>query len=774
MLKEQLGQVFRILEKKPRWVILLLLALTAVSLLGLSNFRFDASSETLILESDKSYQEYSKLGDVFDSSDFVIMSVKGKRDIFDNSELKKLQTLARNLEALPGVKSVVSILDAPIFEQPKLPLIKSAENDKYLLVDDVNLASAKLELTKSPIFKELVINKTGDLNAIQINLNETQDYSNVIQAIREVMAEETAFELLLAGPGMIVVDTINYIKGDVLIFGTLTILVFLLFLFLIFRSLWPVFIILFNATFVMLVSIGLLGLLDWPVSIVSSNFLALLLITSIAISIHILIRIQEDAKKKITISQALSNIVIPCFYTALTTIVGFASLVLSEIKPVIDFGKMMSLGVLLNFSISFLLIPVLLKLKNVTFKEQRLPTLHFFNYGYLFFKPIMKNGGTLFLLLLLPLMFYLSSQLKVENKFIDYFQKDTEIYKGLDLIDRELGGTTPLEIVLTLPEQQDDIDELDFFYSEDSDTAKYWWKKDRIDTLKSIQGRLETTYGIGKVLSLLNGIELAERLNDGPLGDLELAFIRNALLDSDDAQILLSGFLDDSEQRLRITARIIDSTPDLNRNELIIQIENMLTAELANTDIQYQVSGLGVLYNNLLQSLFSSQIRSLAFVLGVVFITLLILFRSIFTSLAVLMVPVCSVGVILSIMSALNIPLDIMTITIAAISVGMSVDYGIHFAWRLKEEMKSNNLKKFDAQLLGKTVQYSSFEKETFLTTGKAIIITGATIIVGFFVFLFSNFNPTILFGIFSATAIFVSVVVTFTFLPNAMMLKSK
>ena len=754
MFKKLVSNYFNSIKDRKFFYSAIILLAIFCSSLGINNFRFDASSETLILDNDVDYQIYEQTNDDFGSSDFLILAIQSSNEIFTLDNLQNLQNLRDNIQVIEGVDSVVSVFDAPILEQPKLSLIKSASNDKYLLEDELNLSLAKQELINSPIFSELVISKDGKTLAFQINLDGKDNYDQTVIDIRSEIETFKNFNINLAGPSMIVFDTINFIKNDVITFGTITILVFFIFLYLIFRDFWPVTIILLNALIVMFISIGVMGLMDWPISIVSSNFLALLLITSIAISIHILAKVQTDVDKNISTSKSLSDIFMPCLFTALTTIVGFASLILSDIKPVIDFGKMMSVGVLLNLLSSFLFIPLALELKNIKSITQKNIADFVYNNGYVQSKGFIKKAWIPFLLIFIPLIIYLPTNLKVENKFIDYFNKETEIYKGMETIDKNLGGTTPFDIILSLPEAIEEVDEEDLFFSENSETAKYWWKKDNMDKLQKVQNEVSKIDELGKVLSIANGIELAQNLNNNqPLGDLELAFVRNSLLDSERAQKVLETFIDETEKSTKIFARTIDSSPNLNRNELINSIDKILQKNFEGTEIDYQITGLGVLYNNLLQSLFSSQIKTLSFVLVSIFLMVSLLFRSLLVGFSVMFIPSISVGVVMSSMSILNIPLDIMTITIASICVGMSVDYAIHFAWRY---LKEND------------------EKKTLLSAGRAILITGSTIIMGFLVFLFSNFNPTILFGVFSGIAIFFAMFLSIYLLPRILDLQSK
>ena len=731
--------------------LFVLVTLSVILFSWIDKFRFDASSETLVLEDDLSYELYEEMNDRFSSSEFLVVALIDQ-DIFSNQGLINLRKLEAKLEDVINVSNVISILDAPLFEQPKLSLVKSATNDKYLLVDDLNLISAKQELIESPLFNQLIINNLGTAVAMQINLDDAEDYDITVKQIRDILKEDKNFESYLAGPAMIVSDTIAYIKNDVLTFGFLTFVMFFVLLIVFFRDFWSAFVIMSNASLVIYITICLLGYFDWPISIVSSNFLTLLFISSVAVSVHMIVKLKEGKTKKFSYEESLAKIFIPCLYTALTTMVGFLSLILSNIQPVIDFGKMMAVGVIINLLISFVFIPALIGLRGIAESAEFSLSKIYYKYLYLNTKNLFKNFGVPLIFLFLPIFIYLSFGLKVENKFIDYFDESTEIHQGMKFIDEELGGTTPIDIVFTLPEEEIFIDEDDLFFSEGSETSQYWWRQKNMRLLKNIQSDLNQFPELGKDLSIVNGVLLAEKLNDfNEMGDLELAFVKNSLLTNDKAKDVLNSYISPDDRSARITFRIIDSYKDINRNDLLMKIDSYLANKLKDSNVEYQLSGLGVLYNNLLQSLFGSQITSLTFVFGAIFLMLLILFRSLLTSLIVIFVPLVAVGFVFSFMSLFSIPLDIMTITIASISVGMSVDYAIHIAWRFREEQK---------------ISRSSAEINTINSSGQAVLITAMTVIVGFLVFIFSNFNPTVLFGLLSAVAIFVSAALALRLIP--------
>tara|TARA_E500000331_G_scaffold123286_1_gene120815 strand:+ start:19917 stop:22220 length:2304 start_codon:yes stop_codon:yes gene_type:complete len=767
MWKTKLSIFFNFLYNFRRLSLLSILLVVALLSFGIKNFKFDASSDTLVLENDTLFEQYEQTNEKFGESEFLVVAVDNEGSEFNYKFLEKISNLQEKLGALPEVTNALSILDAPLLQQPRVPLLKTDNNIKYFLKDDLNLSSSLDELINSPIFSNLIVNDAGNVFAIQLNLDEEYEFGAAVKRIRSTINDWDGVAYL-AGPAMIVEDTINYIKSDVVIFGFVTFIIFSFLLFLFLKDFWATSVVMINSSLVLSSSMGLLGIFDWPISIVSSNFLALLLITSIAVSVHIIVKLQSVKNTRTNHIDAISEIIIPCLYTALTTIVGFGALMFSGIKPVIDFGKMMMIGVAVNFIISFVFIPTCIFFRPfVLARGDRLENFLF--QFYLKTKSLLPTNPLTLILLALPIFLYLSTNLKVENKFIDYFQKDTEIYKGMSLIDGELGGTSPIDITLTIPEEGSDFDEYDLFFSEGSSVPEYWWKKDNMDVLKSIQENLNKLDGVGKVLSIANGIQLAEELNNyNELGDLELIFIKNTLLDSETASELIDSYITSDDREVRIGLRVKDSTDNLSREKLIKNIYKIVDEETANSNYSYQISGLGILYNNLLQSLFSSQIKSLIFVFGAIFFMLLMLFRNILRSFFILLIPAFSVSAILSIMSIMAIPLDIMTITIASISVGMSVDYSIHFAWRYIKEKMKNQKKNATSEA------FSLSEKNTFELTGKAIFITGFTIILGFLILILSNFNPTILFGILSALAILISMKMTFIVMPRMLDLTIK
>jgi predicted RND superfamily exporter protein len=354
--------------------------------------------------------------------------------------------------------------------------------------------------------------------------------------------------------------------------------------------------------------------------------------------------------------------------------------------------------------------------------------------------------------------------LKVENKFIDYFKKNTEIYQGMSELDEKLGGTATLDIVIYEPDNYladddgisnefDDLFDEDIFEDDNSESSGYWWNIYNLKRLEEIHDYLDDNENIGKVLSVSSGIKLARKINDNnELNDLELALLRS-VLPEDIKDTILNSYISNDDSIVRISTRVYESSESLNRDLLLKKINSDLQQRFGISSDKYKITGLAVLYNNMLQSLFSSMLNSIIIVYTVIALMLLILFRSVKIMLAGLL-PNILIGLgVLGTMGLLKIPLDIMTITVASISVGIAVDNTIHYLYKFKSEYELNN--DFNEAMIG-----------SHSTIGRAIFYTASTISLGFLIFSFSNFIPTIYFGIFTALAMFFAFLVSLTLLP--------
>ena len=796
---------------KTFFVIFLAALIFSISNLG--NFKLDASSDSLVLESDDDLKYYREVNSDYSSSDFLIVIFDPYEDLFSKKTISQVREMVTVFENIEGVESVLSYLDAPLLFSPKMSMSELVDNLRTLEDEGADKDLAREEFKNSPLYTELLTDKDASYTAMQLILASNDKYDQAInkryeildlmnsdkyspaihdpalEAINEeikLMNAKASIErdnlivdtrnamnefrdggdIYLGGTAMIASDMIGFIKSDLQYFALGVLIMFVVTLSIIFKKLRWVAMPLVSSALIALFVIGFLGWMDWRVTVVSSNFISLLLIISISLTIHLIVRYQElfethsSATKQELVAMTLTQMLKPCFYTALTTIIAFASLGVSEIKPVIDFGKMMVAGIFFAFLFSFILFPIFMLL----FASDKGRESRDFSKGVtVIFSSITDKLGnyiTLIAIALFSISIYGINQLTVENRFIDYFKPSTEIYKGMDLLDTKLGGTAPLDIVINAPRDWNDsleVDESfddDFGFEDEGSQDGYWWNTISLERLENIHDYIDSLPEIGKVLSVASGIKVARELKDGePLSELDLALVKN-MLPEDIKENLLSSYISEDENQVRISARVIESAEGLNRNELLNEISNNLQNEFSLEQDQFRLTGLAVLYNNMLQSLFDSQIGTIVIVFTIIFLMFLILFRSLYLSIIGIIPNLLAASVVLGTMGLFSIPLDIMTITVAAISVGMAVDNTIHYIHRFKKEFAISG-------------NYKNSMHNSHRTIGRAMFYTSLTIILGFLVFATSNFNPSVYFGFFVSLAMVMALLGALTLLPQ-------
>jgi len=800
---------------KPLIILALVFLTIFISFKGISNFKLDASSDALVLEGDLALKKYRENEEEFGDSSFLIVTYEPNNELFTKEALSTLEEIEQKLSSIDGVDSVLSLLDAPIFFQPKVSLTKVSDNLKDLTTEGIDLELAKDEIINNPIYKDLIISADGSITAMQVvlrandeydllinkryeildslsakepitkevrlslikelqsinqrisslNDNESKFNSNLVQEIRNILGfYKNEATLYLGGPAMITSDMMDYIKSDLIVFGSAVALVFAFMLYLFFGNIWFVILPILNAFFTTFVTAGFLGFMDWKISVVSSNFIALLLILTISLTVHVLVKINELKKEssdyKNSLIDSVNQMFLPCFFAAITTAVAFLSLLLGDLKPVIEFGKMMAFGISIAFIFTFSFLPSAISLLKESQSKDYL-SLHKITNKIL---SLAKNNSLSIYLVFAStfcILIFGTTKLIVENRFIDYFDEETEIHQGMLEIDKNLGGTATLDIIIREPFEEisedliaDDFFDDGLFDDDDSNASGYWWNVYSLAELENIHDYLESLPEIGKVLSVSSGIKLARMINDGKdLNDLELALLRS-VLPEDIRETLLYSYINSDDSIVRISTRVNESAENLNRKDLLEKISYDLQTKFNLSEERFEMTGLAVLYNNMLQSLFQSQIGSLTLVFSVIALMLLLIFKS-FKIMVIGLIPnIFVASSVIGTLGLLRIPLDIMTITVAAISVGMAVDNTIHYIYRYKKEMKAT-----------KSVEQALLNAHT--TTGRAIFYTAATIATGFSILSLSNFFPTQLFGIFTALAMLVAFISSLSLLPN-------
>ena len=784
----------------------------AFSLYQSKNFNLDASSDALLLEGDPDLKYLREVNNTYGSKDFLVLTYAPISSFTEKETILNLQLLKSKIEKLTWVDSVITVIDVPLLKSTDEGLMERLKNYKTLAYPEIDRQRGFEEILNSPIYKDYVISEDGKTSGIVVYLKkderlaeyikikdkyfeqsneiglskeekvnykkfikEYEEYKNLynlrnhqnINEIRDVISRygENA-KIHLGGIPMIADDMMSYIKSDIIVFGIGVFIFIVLTLWFIFRNLkWVIMPLLGCATSV-IIMIGLLGLLGWKVTVISSNFIALMLILNMAMNIHLTVRFLQLKKefssftKNEAVFEASKKMLLPILYTVLTTICAFLSLVLSGIKPIIDFGWMMTLGLIVSFLVTFLLLPSLISLlaseNELGLKDTEKSFITSFLGSFAKNNKILIFGLTFLIIIFSTIGI---TKLKVENSFINYFDKETEIYKGMKKIDEDLGGTTPLNIIVKFPANEKKIkkddDEFDEWENENNeeDKSKYWFTRDKMDKIIKVHDYLDSLPAIGKVLSFGSILRVAEDLNNKELQSLEIAVLYSKIPEEIKKEIV-SPYISVEKDEARISIRIKDSLKDLKRNDLINQINSELNSKVGLEKDEYKLTGVLILFNNLLQSLFKSQILTLGFVILGIFLMFFVLFRNTTLSLIGIVPNFLAAFFILGIIGMLGIPLDMMTITIAAITIGIAVDNSIHYIYRFREEFK-------------KIKNYNKTLDRCHSTVGIAILNTSITIVFGFSILVLSNFIPTIYFGVFTGIAMLLAMISVLTLLPK-------
>lgn len=778
----------------------------------------DASSDTLLLENDKDLSFTREISKQFITKDFLVVTYTTNDNLLSDSNLQNIRYLSKKLLEVQNIESIINITNVPLLESPVLPVTDLMVKVPTLSDEGIDKKLVKKELLNSPIYKENLVSKDFKTTALLLNLKYDTKYfellakkSKFVKLSKEKNLDEEeklAYELVqkdfkeyrdlqrkinhenitkirnilqqfeqqhkvklhLGGVSMITDDMVEFVKDDLATFGLIIVILVIVVLYILFKEIkWVILPIVISVSSIIVTS-GLFALFSWEITVISSNFIALQLIMNISIVVHLIVKFKELEQKydeynyKQIIVQTVCSMAKPSIFVVLTTIAGFSSLVYSGILPVITFGWMMSLGIVISLIMTFLLFPLILFFipKKVLVSKARNSKPF-----TIFLSEIALNYRIFIFVITVGLIFFSLSgalKLRVENSFIDYFKSSTQIYQGMSLIDKKLGGTTPLDIIITFKEDSDEVMEIslgedkvldefsDEFEQTENDKIKYWFTQSKMQRIKEIHEYLEKQDGIGKVLSLHTLGLIGKKLNNGQnLDSLSLSLMYQEL-PQEYRNIVLTPYVNIEYNRVRISARVIDSKEGLQRNLLLQKIDTDLKRMLNLKYEQYQIANLLVIYNNMLQSLFDSQIKTIGVVIGIIFLMFLMLFKDLKIAILAIIANTVPVSVIFGIMGWFNIPLDMMTITIAAISIGIAVDNTIHYIHRFLLERKVND--------------YIHSIYNAHKSIGKAMFYTSLIIMIGFSILVLSNFIPTIYFGILTMVAMFMAIVADLLLLP--------
>jgi hypothetical protein len=755
------------------------------------HFEIDASAETLLTKNNELYIQTRVMDERFSPQEFLLIGYKPKNHpVLSEKTFNDLRALSAELEELDRVESVRSIINVPFFLLMDNGLSSGQDASEWTL-EKKNFSITELQeaLLNHPIYEELLINREQTATAIQVLFKTDKELADIqtqitrlqenmlhgrlsdkdeetieklqalaepiqeqldnirideIQEIRQLISTyEDDAEIYLGGVHVLGFQLIQIIKNDLIVFGGLIAGIICLIIFLLFRKPRWVAITIICCACSVLATMGLLGILGIKTTVISSSFVALQLILTLAIVIHLIVQYREyssahpDWNQLELVRQTFLRKVKPCLYAGITTAIGFASLLFTDIQPVISFGWMMIIAMLFSLGVSLILFPALLAI----LPREPAATHPRLIHGILkIITPVVQKRGTIILVSSALILVSAGTglfRLDVENSFLNYFRDSTQVYKELSFIDRELGGSTPLDLIYTIPDAQKDKNLI--------------LTADTVQQLQRIQAALSQYEAVGKQLSIVNFTELAKKINDNkPLTEYELTVIYKTI-ENTLRKDLLGSFLSPEHSQIRISIRIQDTTENLDRTKLIADIKQDMQ-ELGIPEEQYVLTSLFVLYQDILQRLFRSQLISFGFVYITLTLTFFAIFRSIRIALIGIAANIFSVLVVLGVMGWLKIPLDLMTITIASIAMGIAVDDAIHYIQRYLEEIEE--------------VPSDEAIANTHFSVGYAMIYTSLIIIIGFSLLAFSDFMPSVLFGLLTGLAMAIALLANLLMLP--------
>jgi predicted RND superfamily exporter protein len=813
MIERIVARYYRVVLHMPLAVLVAVAALLAVAVHQAQYFELDASSESLLLEDDENLETFRTIRAKYGSSDMVFVTFTPPGDLFADATLERIDDLRSDLESLDNVASVITLLDVPLLRAPGVSFDTLGEGIPTLRDPGISREQAREELRNSPLYRDLILSDDADTTMLIVSFESDKEYKQLLDRSRELKdrrhdagldaagraelervqqridtrGDELQVQLErdikriraildqyrdptrihLGGVPMIAVDMIEFVRSDIRTFGIGVGLFILLLLAATFRRLRWVLVPSAICASTVVAMVGWIGFAGWPVTVVSSNFISLVLIVTLSLIVHMIVRYRElhahdpEADQRSLLRGTIDSKFQPSFFTSLTTSISFGSLMFADIRPVIDFGLMMTCSVVLGFVLTFVLFPSLLApLASRTPQRLARDYLGRFNVGL----ARLVRRQQLFTVGLFALLFLLgvagALRLTVENRFIDYFHEDTEIYQGMALIDQKLGGTTPLDVVLDAPKwfREEYQAEREFqeelgLSSAPSPVDGYWYNADNLERITEMQDYLEGLDATGKILSIGTVWEVVKHLNEGePLEPYELGILYKRLPQDLKAQFLDSYMTPDGME-VRFDIRVIDSLPGLERNELLERIRTELPQRFDIEPEQLTLSGMLVLYNDVLQSLFRSQVVTLA----IVFVAIMLMFGALYRSVRMALIgpipTVIAASLVLGIMGWIGLPLDIMTMTIAAIVIGIGVDDTIHYVDRYQHEIEAGNDDAHAAETAHGEV-------------GRAMVYTTVIITLGFSILTLSNFMPSVYFGLLTGLAMILALVSNLALLP--------
>ena len=772
----------RTLLQRGWWVLLLgFLAAAGAAAVFLPRFGVEAGTNVLLNQDDPDLAYYNITRADWAYDEYAIVCVR-RDEWFSAEGVDVLKALDAELKTAPRVTRVVSILNVPLLRnkasafgfpvptflpQPGVKLDKAKDDllshtqalgnlvstdgkDLNLLVYlDVPPELVKLDPEWSRAQGRKDVARLRELEApYKAALAELKVRRDaMIAGVRRLTAAWGAPKLAqppyLSGLPIITVNLVEHTQSDLRTFGIASFAAFVLAFAVVYRRFrWTAGPILACLLPVILI-LGAMAAMDEKVTVITSNMPVLLFTLMLPYTVYLVERYRErrglfpGETQVEAVSTSAREIWTPCLYSATTTMAGFASLITSGILPMRTFGIMMTVGLAVGLGCVFLFLPALnARLRPLPGPAgSTSPEPRGVVKGLAF--AVLRAPGlvVLFSAVLLGVSVWGATKLNAETKFIDYFWPSSEVYRGLDFIDNRMGGTTPLEVNLT------------------SKAPGYFKTSDGLQAIAAVETYFAGVKETGNVRSFKSLVDEVRKAL--PKAKEEKVVETVATLAKD----LTREFCNADFTVSRVLVRFKETAPTLHRNNILRGLREHLAAQAALKDVEVRPTGIFLLYANMLNSLIDSQRETFLWVVGAIFAMLVVLFRSVVLSIVVLIPQVLPVFVCLGTMGWTGIPLDLVTVMIGSVAMGVGIDAAIQYAVRYRIELAAAGGDPRTAIL------------RSHATIGRAIWIATSIVVAGFVILSLSKFVPSVYFGLFTALAMLMGQFAALTLLPALFLL---
>lgn len=766
--------MFRTLLDRGWLAIVLVFAAATVALgLFLPRLGVDASTSMLLDEKDEDLAYYNASRRLWTNDDEFAIFCCRKGDWFTPEGVKRLREIEADLGAVRHADRVQSLLSIPLLRSSPMGMMVRPKLDGK----GVDLAKAREELTQhavaggtlvstdaqDTVFLVYLASPPGyaDLDAERAAARSAGDAARIaavepryeiaraalrdrrnefVEDVRVVAAKWTPRldePVALSGLPIINVNLVEHVSHDLDLFGIASFALFTLAFAAMYRRVRWTFLPIVTCVVPVVLVLGTMAALGQKLTVITANLPMLLFVVMLPYTVYLIERYRErravfaGESHRDSSAGAARDVWMPCLYSCTTTMAGFASLLTSGVKPVWWFGLMMTIGLGVGLACTFLFLPAVahpmraLDDAKVAVAGSEPRGVVRLAADLVLRAPRAVAAGAA---VLLAVAAYGATRIEVENKFIDYFWPSSEVYRGLERIDVRMGGTTPLDIVLQSKEPG-------FFKTQQG-----------LDAVTSVARWFESVDEAGAVWSVASLVAEARKAIPTATVDM-LAKIR-------EVEPLLRDVASADFSASRVLVRFRETAPTLRRNRILDGLRGHLAKDPALAGLTVRPTGVFLLYANMLNALIESQRDTFLMVVVAIYAMLLALFRAPVLSLVVLVPQVLPALVCLGVMGYTGVPLDLITVMVAAVAMGVGIDAAIQYTVRYRIELDATGGDRRAAV------------RRSHATIGRAIWTATSIMVAGFLVLAFSDFVPTVSFGLFNALAMVAGQVAALTVVP--------